>query len=333
MSFDRLVELPGSLSEQMTALWSRQAAEWPRLAQGVANLRAARIRTFAARGATLKIQSNPARIVSTGAKIDAASIAARPCFLCPANLPVEQLAIAYVDKWLILCNPAPILEPHFVISSTLHEPQRTHTAAGVVLDLARELSGQYTVFYNGPASGASAPDHLHVQAVKTGVLPFETEMMTELARSTGWIEWLQGEPVRTGLTRKGRRPAVVMQSGTRDELLAAIEKIVNLLAEVRPAEPEPLLNLFALHSADGWLVYVFPRSAHRPASYGQGPGQFIVSPGCVDLGGIIIAPRPEDFDRLTADVAAGLLDEVLLPPEPYAQLRAKIELAFRASGG
>lgn len=324
MSFDRLVTLPGSLARQMDALWARQVADWPRLADGLANLRQARTKSFEVRGATLLIQSNPARIVSTGAKMDAASLAARPCFLCPANLPAEQQAVAYDDRWLVLCNPAPIFEPHFVISSLHHEPQRILAAIDALLDLTRMLGGEYTVFYNGPKSGASAPDHLHLQAVKSGVLPFELELLGEMYAREGWIEPRRDHPVRVGVTRAGRRPAVVLFGADRDALATTLREVIHHIGQVHPAEPEPMLNLFALYSPELWLVYLFPRSAHRPACYGTGPGQFIVSPGCVDLAGVIIAPRPEDFDRLTPELAAGLLDEVLLAPDALAQLRDRL---------
>jgi hypothetical protein len=267
------------------------------------------------------VQCNAARIVSTGAKIDAASIAARPCFLCPANLPVEQLGLAYGDRWLILSNPAPIFDPHFTISSTRHEPQRIMPLTGTILDLARDLAGAYTVFYNGPKCGASAPDHVHMQAIKAGVLPFERELLGELYAREGWIEWLRDHPVRVGVTRAPRRPAIILAGRDRDELVTALTAVVERLGEVHPADPEPMLNLFAVYSPEVWLVYVFPRFAHRPACYGTGPGQFVVSPGSIDLGGVLIAPRPEDFERLTPEVAGGILEEVLLPQDRFTQLR------------
>jgi hypothetical protein len=262
--------------------------------------------------------------------MDGASVAARPCFLCPANLPAEQLGIACGRNWLALCNPAPIFEPHFVISSVRHEPQLVRAATETVLGMARDLSGAYTVFYNGPASGASAPDHLHIQAVKSGVLPFELELVRELRGPGGWIEWLQSGPVRVGVTTGGRRAAIVLLGDGCDVLTAAIERVVALLGEVHPAQPEPMLNLVAMHGPFGstasraWLVCIFPRSAHRPACYGTGPGQFVVSPGCVDLAGVIVAPRPEDFDRLAPEVAAALLEEVLLPREVFERVRASL---------
>lgn len=321
---DRLFTSTGPLPEQIEALWRRQADEWPRLAKGLAALRAARVRSLSRNGAQLRVQCNPARIVSTGAKMDAASIAARPCFLCPANLPPEQLAVPWGDDWLILCNPAPIFDPHFVISRNCHEPQRIGAALGVVLDLSRDLAGAYTVFYNGPRSGASAPDHIHIQAVRADVLPFEVELIDGLSAGAGWIETLRDRPARLAVTREGRRPAVALTGGDRAALIAAVEDVVRVLGDVHPTEPEPMLNLFARHTGQGWLVYLFPRYAHRPACYGTGPGQFVISPGSVDLGGVMIAPRPEDFERLTAEQAVALLDEVLLPPDLFARVRKRL---------
>jgi hypothetical protein len=165
------------------------------------------------------------------------------------------------------------------------------------------------------------------------------ELTGELRTPQGWLQWLPDQPVRTALATQPRRPAIILCGTARDELLAALDKLVAMLAEVRPAEPEPMLNLFALHgplfpnAKAGWLVYLFPRRAHRPTCYGHGPDQFLVSPGCIDLAGLIIAPRPEDFDRLTPEVAAGLLDEVLLAPTPFAELRDAVFLAFHSASG
>lgn len=330
MISERLVNFPGSLPEQMEALWNQQAAEWPRLASGLVALRQARTRRFELDESTLMVQSNSARIVSTGAKMDPASLAARPCFLCPANLPAEQLAILYHDRWLILCNPAPIFDPHFVISLAGHEPQRVLPAFEIILDLARDLDGQYTIFYNGPRCGASAPDHLHVQAIKAGLMPFEQELMGELFPPGDRVEMLRDHPVRLGVTRNGMRSTVVLAGDDRPALVATLEEVTRVLGEVHPAEPEPMLNLFALYSPEVWLVYLFPRSVHRPACYGMGPGQFVVSPGCVDLGGILVAPRQEDFERLTPEIARRLLNEVLLSPECFAQVRERLGQAKRS---
>ncbi|MEP0841609.1 MAG: DUF4922 domain-containing protein [Phycisphaerae bacterium] len=369
MSVPGRVAFAGSTADQMAALWAAQSRGWGRLADGLAALRRARARALDLNGATLLLQSNPARLVSTGAKIDAASVAARPCFLCPAHLPPEQQALCYhgrpdsassagddrggradEDGWLILCNPAPIFEPHFVLTYTRHEPQRAAPVLALMLNLARDLQGAYTTFYNGPLCGASAPDHLHVQAVPSGLLPFERELIAALdaganppagtavpatlaSGSPGQpekgvrpmpLDWLRIGPVRIGVTTPPYRSAVVLVGADATTMLAAIREVLSTIGAIHPAEPEPMVNLLATCRDGEWLVTVFPRVKHRPAAYGHGADQFLVSPGCLDLGGVLIVPRSEDFDRITPGLAAAFLNEVLLPPSELARLARAI---------
>jgi len=329
MNPDPALTSPGALARQVTELWRQQAADWTMLAEGIAGLRQSRTRSFRVGGSRVEVQSNPARFKSTSAKVDPASISQRPCFLCPDHLPDAQQAIAYRGNWLILCNPAPIFEPHFTIATTAHQPQRVIPAIRTMLDLTRDLDGVYTVFYNGPFSGASAPDHLHLQATPAGVMPFETELAAELCTESSlgesrWIEWLADGPVHIGTTRARRRPAVVLVSESQESLAEALERVIGLVGEVRPAEPEPMLNLFAAYAEGRWISWLFPRAAHRPGVYGHGPDDYLISPGGVDLAGVLIAPRPGDCDRLEAATIESILGEVLLSPGAFARLRGRL---------
>lgn len=329
MNPDPALPSPGTLLHQVNLLWERQARDWPVLAEAVDALRRSRTRSFRVHGSRIEVQSNPTRIKSSSARIDAASLAARPCFLCVENLPETQRAIAYRDDWLILCNPAPIFEPHLTIATTTHQPQLVDPAIENMLTLARDLEGAYTVFYNGPSCGASAPDHLHLQATPAGVMPFETELAARLCAGPPlsddrWLEWVRGEPVRIGTTRARRWPAVVLTSESERELARTLVEVVDVLGQIRPAEPEPMLNLFVNYIEERWLVWLFPRAAHRPKVYGDGPDDFLISPGCVDLNGVLIAPRPEDLDRLDEAIIQSILGEVLLSPGTFARLRDRL---------
>ncbi len=320
---------PGALPHQVATLWGQQAAEWPPLARGIAALRQSRTRSFQVDGSRIVLQCNPARVKSASAKVDPASLAGRPCFLCPDHLPEAQRAITYQDNWLILCNPAPIFEPHLTIATLAHEPQRVGPSVNPMLDLARDLDGSYTVFYNGPCSGASAPDHLHLQATPAGAMPFETELAAQLCAGDAlsrrrWIEWAAGGPVRIGTTRPSRRPAVVLVSESKDLLAHGLERVIGAVGEVHPATPEPMINLFATYADDRWVAWLFPRATHRPTRYGTGPDDYLISPGAIDLGGVVIAPRPADFDRLTASAVQSILSEVLLSPGAFAHLRDRL---------
>jgi hypothetical protein len=302
------------------------------LAEGLAALREARTRTFQAAGWRVTAQCNPARIKSSSAKIDSASIADRPCFLCTENRPAAQASLPYRDRWLILCNPAPLFEPHFTVVSAGHEPQRVGPAIDGVLSLSRDLDGRYTVFYNGPTSGASAPDHLHLQAAKAGALPFETELATQLTagdrlNNHRWLEWVRRGPVRIAVTRPSRPPAIVLMGHSHDALSQCLLEIVDILGRVRPSEPEPMLNLFATYTEESWVAWLFPRAAHRPGFYGAGPEDFLISPGAADLAGVMVTPRPGDFERLEDEVVQTVFREVLLSPGTFAQVKSLIAAA------
>lgn len=314
------------LARHMQQLWHRQPADWPLLADGLAALRQATRHSWPVGDALVSAQCNPARMASASARIDPEWLARRPCVLCPDRLPSEQKAIEYRRDWLILCNPAPLFDPHFTVISRDHQPQRLAAALGTMLDLTRDLDGAYTVFYNGPSCGASLPDHLHLQTAPIGALPCERELASRICGNDGsparrWMDWVRNEPVRVGLTPQSYRPAVILFGDDRDAIGQGVESVLALLDEIHPAEPEPMVNLFVTYTEDRWIVWLFPRQAHRPSRYGSGPDQFLISPGSVDLAGLLIVPRKADFDRLTPAVIREIFEQVLLAPEKYARLR------------
>lgn len=137
----------------------RQMAVWPEVAARFEALRLVETK----RVGDYCVQFNPARVVSTAAKVDAASIAARRCFLCGANRPPQQLALEWEDME-ILVNPFPIFPGHLTIAAKAHTPQTMLGRTDQMRRLSRELPG-YTIFFNGARAGASAPDHMHFQAV------------------------------------------------------------------------------------------------------------------------------------------------------------------------
>lgn len=313
----------------MELLWRRQALQWPMMRAGLDGLQRSLARSFDIGGSRVFVQCNPARAASAGARIDAASLAARPCFLCRKNRPNEQEAVTYGNGWVILCNPMPIFDPHFTVVIEEHVPQRVLSALPTMMALTRDTGGRFTVFYNGPRCGASAPDHLHIQAVPSGATPFETELGVFSgaegdAFGRDWVEWLTGGPARLGVSRVGRRPTVFLtgrdEASVRDGLVRAIK----VLGDIQPAEPEPMLNLFVAYAEPDWLIWYHPRQAHRPSCFGHGPQQYLISPGAADLAGVLIVPRRDDFERITAEDIASVFNEVLLTPSAFAQLRDRL---------
>lgn len=295
------------LAEQLQALWDAQANEWPMMTKGVEHLANSEVREVEHGGLRCRLQFNPGRVVSASAKVDAKSIAARPCFLCEKNRPEVQRGVDAGDGYVFLCNPMPIFNPHFTVPTLEHQPQRIGTCLPKMLELAERLSGAFTVFYNGPKCGASAPDHLHLQASPLGATPFEEQL---IADTPGFVDGKDDGSVSVGLTAEPVQPAVVIAGADRLAVQARAERVIATLAEQFPADPEPMMNALALH-VDGKLrVVLFPRASHRPSNFGTDAGQVLVSPGLVDMLGLLITPRREDFDALDGEAVARIYEEV-----------------------
>lgn len=280
----------GSLPERIRAFLPWQTERWPRLADARRALTLVRTRTVRVAEREVGLQWNPARETNSTAKVDAASIAARPCFLCPASMPSEEHGLPWRD-WMILPNPAPILDPHLVVAHREHQPQDARRAVRPLLELALE-SGM-TALFNGPRCGASAPDHLHLQLVPAGVLPEERVAGDGFVRGAGRV--------------------VLALSGT----VAEVERALHDAIELLPAEPghEPRLNLLATRAGERVRALLFPRGAHRPACFfDEGPGRRVVSPGVIDMAGTVVLVRGEDFDALDGPALERIYGEVTLAP-------------------
>ncbi len=231
----------------------------------------------------LRVQYNPARIVSTGANIDKASIAARPCFLCAKNRPAEQRAMPLNADFEWLVNPFPILPHHYTIAAKVHRPQRILDAYDAMIQATLALPEEYIVFYNGPKCGASAPDHLHLQA---GI--FDCQLLT------------------------ANYPYKTLLADSKESFRTIYDSL-----PVTDGEEEPRMNVIAFRKGNHVSLIVIPRRAHRPHCYtAEGDKHYLISPGALDMGGLIVTPRREDYDRLTADKAIDILCEVGVRTEP-----------------
>lgn len=233
------------------------------------------------------VQYNPARIVSTGAKTDAMSIGMRPCFLCRNNRPKQQIEMEWGGgRYEILVNPFPISSRHFTIAATEHIPQCIGMRIVDMLRLAFDMPG-YTVFFNGAHCGASAPDHLHFQAVRSEFLPIWDSAIVPHLRIEG---------------------RSVAETAERFERIASRVDCVDM-------------NLLCRADGDVCTLIVIPRHRHRPSFYGDKDDDFLISPASIDLGGVIITPRKRDFERINADVVKRMIEEVCYTDEEIKELR------------
>lgn len=270
-------------------------------------------------GCRYKVQFNPARIVSSAAKVDVKSIQERKCFLCPANLPPMQQGIPFNGHYQILVNPFPIFPKHLTVPELEHVDQRILMRFGDMLDLAKSAD-DYVVFYNGPKCGASAPDHAHFQAGNKGFLTIETEWqrkkdekIVELSGGTLWA--LDDYP----------RATLVIEATDKIDAMTLFGIVFGAM-ELKPGEEEPMMNVLTWMERDKWIVCIFPRDKHRPSCYtAEGDANILISPASVDMGGVFITPLEKDFEKITADDIAGILSEVCMNPADYQKLTERIK--------
>jgi hypothetical protein len=307
-------ELPlregSDLGTRARLLLRQQKETWPLLRTGYAGLQEVRTRTIVLEGCSLRIQWNPARIVSSSANMDAESISRRKCFLCAANLPEGQRGILFAGSYLVLCNPFPIFGEHFTIPHTTHTDQRIGPAFATMLDLAHAMQKRYLVTYNGPRSGASAPDHLHFQAGEKGFLPIESEIGGLEAEGRVLSDT---KTMRVVAAEGGLRPFVVLRSAERESLIGALRAVESALVEATGEKEEPMMNILCWYDSGAWTVVVFPRAKHRPSAYfAQGEEKILISPAAVDCGGVLTTVLEKDFNRLTEEKVRVMFGEIFL---------------------
>ena len=275
----------------------------------------------------LKVQWNPARIVSTGAKIDKKTLGDRPCFLCDKNRPKEQISKQIDERFLLLVNPFPILPVHFTIPARKHQPQSIYKNYG---EMHRFLSlhSELMVFYNGPKCGASAPDHLHFQAGTSGILPLQANWQRLSRNLTDIISLNDDEKI--ALIHDFVVPAFVIISKSEDSDEALFQRFYKSMP-VRGDETEPMMNIIAWRKGDEYISVVIPREKHRPEAYfAEGDAQMMVSPGALDMSGLIITPREEDFRKLTEESATAILQECGVSTDKMNSIVTKLKASKEA---
>lgn len=254
----------------------------------------------------IKVQFNSARMVSTGAKIDSKTLEKRPCFLCDANRPKQQMVKFLDDKFSLLVNPFPILPSHFTIPAKRHQPQSIKKNYGEIYKILSRFD-DIIVFYNGPKCGASAPDHMHFQAGTSGIIPLQTEWQ-RLSRNMDQVVSLnddEGIYVLTDFVV----PAIVIKSRNYESDNKLFRSVYNAMP-LNDGDLEPMMNIICWTSGDDHITVVIPRKKHRPDCYSaEGYGQMLVSPGALDMAGLLITPREEDFVKIDEHKAADILKE------------------------
>lgn len=309
--------LMNDLERKVEALLDSQKRDWKLARENYASLSNVQTRYFRDNDRTTVLQFNPERIRSSAAKIDKASLQARPCFFC--HRPEEQKGVVYDDAFEILVNPYPIFEDHLTVPLRRHERQQIRPYYRKMLDIASELPG-YALFYNGPRCGASAPDHMHFQAGRRSDFPFVRDWLSFPKQ----IIW---ETERTGFyVTAGHIPACfIFESRDREEAKAVFDLLYDRLP-VKPGDYEPMMNVLAWKEEGVWVTGVFPRRELRPSCYyAEGEANILISPATVEMAGLFVVPLEKDFEKVTFADLETIWKEVSITEEEKNALVRKIK--------
>ena len=293
-------ELNDTLASQVRSLEQRQLADWPLVHNNYAALDEVRMRKLYLEHSLIVLQYNPERRRSSAAQVDAASLAARPCFLCDKHQPKEQEKLEWGGgRYKIQVNPYPIFPRHLTISSTTHTPQSFVNSQCIddMLSLAKELP-DYVVFYNGPRCGASAPDHMHFQATLQCEMPLCAELE---ARKDDGLYSCYGSYNELWMDNRSGRQLIYARAKNIDS---------SVIWDMTLALRQWRRNALCWHKDGIWHFVWFPRTHSRPKCYGDGEGQFLISPAAAEYGGVWVLPRKEDFERLNTEVISAIYKEL-----------------------
>lgn len=307
-------------SNQINQFLEEQLSVWPMAADNFKALQGVKVKDLDVDGMTIKVQFNPARIVSSSAKVDAKSLKERKCFLCGANRPAVQTGVEWGKdgKYIILINPFPIFPRHLTIPNQEHVEQLIVDRIEDMMDLAKQLD-EYTVFYNGPKCGASAPDHMHFQAGNSDFLTIGEALEGAELKSLA----TDGDAT---LALVDTLPLNVFVIDAADHAAGArlFRRLYDALPK-REDETEPMMNVLCYATPAGERLVVIPRKRHRPSFYGMDTDeQMLVSPASVDMGGVFITPLEKDFERMDADVIRRVFDELCLNNDEINEVASKI---------
>ena len=308
-----------------------QLSRWPLACDNFRALKNVKVRYMNAGGLDVRLQFNPARMVSSAAKLSKEDIARRKCFLCRANRPAEQMMLKFEGrkgkKYHILVNPYPIFPDHLVVASDKHTDQTIWNRYVDMLDLARKYQG-FTFFYNGPKSGASAPDHHHFQAAPKGLIPLENDVDSLLAiygneeADLNHVTSLQDADLFH--YQRFTKGVFVLRAETAKSAAKLFYRLVDC-AEVPEGESEPMFNLFSYYRDGEYRTIVVFRSRHRSHHYfSDGPDHLTMSPGCADMGGMFIVPVEAEFEKLTPELLMEMISEVSITQEEEARIIARM---------
>lgn len=313
------------MDNQIDKFVKDQLSVWPLAAENYRSLKKAGSKVLSIGGLPVTVQLNPCRRISSEASLDKESINRRPCFLCLENRPAEQTNIEFEGRkgrrYRVTLNPYPIFPSHLVISSFEHTPQSIWHRYQDLLDFVRE-NNEYLGFYNGPESGASAPDHMHFQACPQGLTPLQNRVDELLAAGDDkTLDYLTNvKEARLFHLNEYARGVFVLCGATAKSTAKLFYRLLDC-APVPDGSSEPKMNIIAWCHEGEYRTAVIFRERHRPHNYSSsGADHLAMSPGCADLAGVYVTTREEDFDKLDAGLLSQVVREVAASEETEKEI-------------
>lgn len=307
--------------EELTRLHQQQIRDFELAGKNFKALDQVLYRKLPGKNFYIKIQYNPARMISTNANIDPQTLRSRRCFLCKPNMPQGQEGIPYGDRYHIFINPYPIFEKHFTVPANNHSPQLIGNRFSDMLDLAFDFQ-DYTLFYNGPECGASAPDHFHFQIAPRHLMPLEEDAGNEQLNHI----ICRKDYYSISVLENYLREVIIVKASDQQLMIRLFENIKQLIGQYIPSEQEPMMNLLCWFENCQWNVCIFPRSARRPRQFfAEGEEKILFSPGCVDMAGLIIAPRETDFNRYNIPLLTDLFGQITAQPDSWQNIVSHLQ--------
>jgi hypothetical protein len=309
--------LPGICLE----LLSEQKKSWRDLREGYESLKNVRERDLSCGRFSVRLQYNPGRIKSSLADVGERTPHELRCFLCLDRLPEGQKGIFYRSEYLILCNPLPVFPYHLIVSHLDHRPQAIAEHIDLFLRLMGDFGSDWAVLYNGPKCGASAPDHLHFHVSPSGQMPIEKELLGR----NGMALTKQVDGALLYRLRDLGREVIFLEGGDPMVVGSAFRVFLNTLKKVLLIDEEPMMNIAGFQKEGKWRLVIFPRRKHRPeAFFRKGDARVVVSPGIIDMGGLLITPLEKDFERLDGAAVENVYREVSLEEKTVGRVIAAL---------
>lgn len=301
----------------LKALFAHQLKHWPLLKKGATSLSEIKRRDIKCGDETLTLQFNPARMVSIAANVDPNVIKARACFLCLENLSTEQTGVLLAKNLIALANPMPIFPEHFTLAAPTHSRQDITSRVGELLNITKDLDGQFTVFFNGAKAGASAPDHYHLQACPSDSFPLIKLLRSNKLKSEKIGEILGAQ---VSLLKFGGNNYISLKGNSCEEIETIVERLIHLM-DINHSCGKEMINVVADYFKGEWQVIFIPREKHRPdCFYEEEPNTLMISPATVEMSGVIVTARESDFSNITEQDVRSIFDEVMLNTTSFSRI-------------